>query len=134
MDFLPAIPSGESIPFNVMKIMEAQFVLRRSHKRLPFGFRAELIAFDVTYEAFVENISENGMNLKIIQITSDHTFDYVSDVLLKLHPEFGKRIHLNGRKKWSSKNTPNSVIESIGIELIDPPPEYRKLYQIISLS
>ena len=109
-------------------------MFQRSQKRLPFGFRAELIAFNVTYEAFVENISENGMNLKIVQISSDHNFEYISDVALKIHPAFGERIDLNGRKKWSSKNSPNSVIESIGIEIIDPPPEYKHLCQVMSLS
>ena len=108
-------------------------MLQRSHMRLPFGYRAELVAYNVTYEAFVENISENGMNLKIIQISSDHNFEYISEVAMKIHPVFGKRIDLNGRKKWSSKNSPNSVIESIGIEIIDPPAEYRELYQVISL-
>ena len=108
-------------------------MLQRAHKRFPFGFRAELVAYNVTYEAFVENISENGMNLKIVQISSDYNFEYISDVALKIHPTFGRRIDLNGRKKWSSKNSPNSVIESIGIEIIDPPPEYKKLYQVVSL-
>lgn len=107
---------------------------RRSYKRLPFGFRAELVAHSVIYEAFVENISENGMNIKIVQISSDHNLDYVSDVALKIHPTFGRRIDLNGRKKWSSKISPNSIIESIGIEIIDPPPEYKKLYKIIARS
>ena len=107
-------------------------MLERSHMRLPLGYRAELVAYNVTYEAFVENISENGMNLKIIQISSDHNFEYVSDVSLKIHPVFGKRINLNGRKIWSSKNSPKSVIESIGIEIIDPPPAYKELYQEVS--
>ena len=108
-------------------------MLQRSHMRLPFGYRAELVAYNVTYEAFVENISENGMNLKIIQISPDHNFEYISDVSLKIHPVFGKRINLNGRKIWSSKNSPKSVIESIGIEVIDPPQAYKKLYETVSL-
>jgi hypothetical protein len=124
---------GKEGPINLIEHMEVEFMLPRSHKRLPLGYRAELVAYNVTYEAFVENISEHGMSLKIVQISTDHTFEYISDVALKIHPTFGKRIVLSGRKKWSSKNSPNSIIESIGIEIINPPPEYKELYQGVSL-
>jgi hypothetical protein len=117
---------------NLIEHMEVEFMLPSSHKRLLFGFRAELVANNIKYEAFVENISEKAMNLKIVQISSDHNFEFISNVLLKIHPTFGKRIDLNGRKKWSSKKSPNSIIESIGIEIINPPPEYKKLYQVAS--
>jgi hypothetical protein len=108
-------------------------MIQRLNNRIPFGYPAELIAYNVAYEAFVENISEKGMGMKIYHLSAENNFNYVSDIILKIHliyPLLGEKIYLDCRKKWSSKNSTKSVIENIGVEIINPPKEYNELHEV----
>lgn len=102
---------------------------KRAYERIPVALEAELIIFNKSYAAFVENISPDGMYAKVayIQVTKNLTIDMPVNLRFKI-PQ-GKMLTLKCREKWADKNTANSLIERIGVEIINPPKEYRTFYQ-----
>lgn len=97
---------------------------KRKCLRIPLGLQAELVSDNVSYHAVIVNISESGMCLRIPHVNDNHFLESDTNVTLKLHTPSRTIIHLHCRQKWSYKITPASLIENIGVELIDPPENY----------
>jgi hypothetical protein len=107
-------------------------VTRRIYNRIYVGLEAEFFSISSAHTAFIENISEYGMYAKV---ASDRNIDNntpPSCINLRLQLPAGNSLKLNCKKVWSSKNTANSLIERIGIQIIDPPDEYRDFYHLLS--
>lgn len=92
--------------------------------KLPLCLVGELIFSDVSYEAFVENISDGGMYVSIAHIMNEDHISPDTKLHLKVQLPSGQMILLNCRKIWSERKTPHSLIERIGMEIIDPPEEF----------
>ncbi|MHA2101697.1 MAG: hypothetical protein ACW99A_23870, partial [Candidatus Kariarchaeaceae archaeon] len=60
--------------------------------------------------------------------------NYIPDttVNLKFKLPSGQFLHLDCKIIWSNKNVSESLIEHIGLEVINPPQEYNYYYQVIS--
>jgi hypothetical protein len=104
----------------------------RIYKRVPVNIEVRIVSCNVSYTAFVRNISENGIHAKMASIEPGEFILSESDIYLILPLPAGDTVNLNCKKKWSYKNTSNSYIENIGAEIIDPPREYEKYYRTIS--
>ena len=92
--------------------------------KLPVCLEGELIFSDVSCSAFVENISEDGTYVSIAHvITKDHVRPKTK-LNLKVRLPSGEKILLYCREKWSERNTPHSLIERIGMEIINPPEKF----------
>lgn len=92
--------------------------------KLSVCLEGELIFSDGRYEAFVENISEDGMYISIAHIMNKDHIRSKSKLYLKVRLPSGQMILLNCREKWSERNTPHSLIARIGMEIINPPEEF----------
>jgi hypothetical protein len=97
--------------------------------KLPVYLEVELICSDVSYAAFVENISEDGMYLSIVHIMTEGHIRPKTKLYLKVRLPSGERISLNCREKWSERNSPHSLIERIGMEIINPPEKFIKFIE-----
>jgi hypothetical protein len=92
--------------------------------KLPVCLEGELIFSDVSYAAFVENISEDGMYLSIAHIMTEDHIRPKTKLFLKVRLPSGEKILLNCKEQWSERNTPHSLIERIGMEIINPPEKF----------
>lgn len=92
--------------------------------KLPVCLEGELIFSDVSYAAFVENISEDGMYVSIAHIMTKDHIRPMTKLYLKVRLPSGQMILLNCREKWSERNTPHSLIVRIGMEIINPPEKF----------
>ena len=92
--------------------------------KLPVCLEGELIFSDVSYAAFVENISEDGMYVSIAHIMTKDHIGPKTKLYLKVRLPSGQMILLNCREKWSERNTPHSIIARIGMEIINPPEKF----------
>jgi hypothetical protein len=96
-------------------------VKKRVGKRLHFGLDAQ---FGSGCMAFTENISEYGIYVKIACTEPTTHIKLGTMVNLIVQLPSGQLLELMCKKIWSNKNTPSSLIEHIGIQLINPPQDY----------
>ena len=108
---------------------------RRTAKRVSVSLKAERISGDEKHSVFIEDISERGIH--IITAPSAAIRKYVpgNEIDLKLELSSGSKILLHCITRWAyHKLPPEGEIDSIGLEIIDPPAEYIKLIQAVSHS
>jgi hypothetical protein len=104
----------------------------RVSMRVPVNIEAEIISYSVSYPAIIRNISEYGIHAKIANNEALIFSKSETVVDLKFRLPSGDTISLFCRKKWAFKNSSNSYIENVGIEIIDPPDEYKNFFRVIS--
>ncbi|RJQ48244.1 MAG: PilZ domain-containing protein [Nitrospiraceae bacterium] len=98
---------------------------RRRTKRLTVNLKAERITCTKNCSVFIENLSESGIYMITAPAKNN---DYVpgSEIDLELELKDGNIISLNCLVKWAVNNSPDDLTNSVGLEIVDPPSEYRE--------
>ena len=98
---------------------------RRRSKRITVNLKAERISCTENCSVFIENLSEKG--IYIITAPSMNT-EYVpgSELDLELELSNGETVSLNCNVKWAYDSSPEDMTSSVGLEIIDPPFEYKE--------
>ncbi len=97
---------------------------RHSH-RIKISLRAERISGDNRHGIFIENISESGINIIIANEKTLREFFPGNDVDLRFRLSSGEALNLRCKVRWFCPDAPPDIMtESIGLEIIDPPPRY----------
>ena len=104
---------------------------KRTSKRLPVHLEAEVIYNNEACVAFIKNISNHSIYVKLAHIKRPLHDMPKTDVILKLQLHTGRVLYLKCKKIWSDKNTPHSVFEHVAVEIIDPPKEYLDFYHTL---
>jgi hypothetical protein len=109
-------------------------MVNRIRTRIPVLLDGEVISFSGHCSAIINNISENGIYAKIplSEREKKHLFE-LNDFFLRLLLPPCDLVNLNCTKKWSYQISPGSFIEHIGIEIINPPEQYKKYYKSLIL-
>lgn len=103
---------------------------RRRAKRLTVNLKAERLSCTNNCSVFIENLSESGISM----ITSpSKTNSYVpgSEINIKLKLANGDMIKLNCNVKWAYDNSAEEMANNVGLEIIDPPQEYREFIKTL---
>ncbi len=103
---------------------------RRRTKRITVDLKAERISCNKNCSVFIENLSENGIHMITAPSKSN---DYVTgtELDLKLKLSKGETINLRCKVKWSYKNSPDDLTNSVGLEIIEPPSKYKELIKTL---
>jgi hypothetical protein len=104
---------------------------RRAHKRIPVSLEAELISGRERHVVFVGNVSQQGLYAKMALTETMEEFIPEPDLVLKIQLSHEKTLSLHCNKKWSYKITPNSFTMRMGLQIIDPPVEYREFLKTL---
>ena len=101
---------------------------RRRHKRIYVHLKASITVDDQTFEGYVENISESGIGF-LMSSPGRFKDDFLTnkDIELTLQMQPDKTIDLNCVAKWAKTGLSTSKIVGIGMNIIDPSPEYLDL-------
>jgi len=96
----------------------------RKHKRFIVSMEAELLFRANHFACSVENLSEVGVY--IITSYAESITDFPPGTSIELIVKFpnGESQRLNCKVKWQYKTPPYGVTNSIGMEIMDPPPSY----------
>ncbi len=99
---------------------------RRRHKRIYVHLKATITVDDQTYEGYVENISEIGIGY-LMSSPGRFKDDYLSNksIELTMQMEPGQTIVLNCVAAWAKKGLVSGKTVGVGMNIIDPPPEYK---------
>lgn len=103
---------------------------KRRSKRITVNLKAERLSCTRNCSVFIENLSETGI---YITTAPSRNKDYVpgSEIDLELELNSGRIIHLNCHVKWFVDNSPEDPTNSVGLEIINPPAEYREFVQTL---
>ena len=98
----------------------------RRHKRAIVSLQAEIIANDKRYATSIENLSDEGAY--IVMATSQPSLNFSADTHLELRFRMpsGEKISLQCKVKWSYQTPPHGYTNSVGLEIIEKPPEYNE--------
>jgi hypothetical protein len=98
---------------------------RRSASRVTVNLKAERISCNKDCSVFIENLSESGIYMTTAP-AKNNEFVPGTELDLELELNSGKIINLNCNVKWAIDNAPDDLTSSVGLEIIDPPSEYRE--------
>ena len=103
---------------------------RRRAKRLTVNLKAERLSCTKNCSVFIENLSETGISMIT---TPAKRIAYVpgSAINLKLKISNGNTIKLNCNVKWSYDNSAEDMAHSVGLEILDPPKEYKEFIKTL---
>ncbi len=106
----------------------------RIRNRIPVLLSGELISYRGNRTAIINNISENGIYARIPlkERETNHSSD-LNLFSLKLQLPTGDLVNLRCKIKWSYRLSPGSVIEHIGMEVINPPYQYEIYFKSLRL-
>jgi hypothetical protein len=98
---------------------------KRRSKRIKVNLKAERISGDEKYGVFIENISEKGIHMITTPSNMHKKYTPGTDIDLKLRLSSGETLNLHCKVIWAYLNVPpNGLTDSIGLEIIAPPPKY----------
>jgi hypothetical protein len=98
---------------------------RRRSRRIKIDLKAERISGNEKYGVFIENISENGIQMTTTASKEHIKFTAGTEIDLNFRLSSGETINLLCRVRWSCLKIPtNGLTDSIGLEILDPPSKY----------
>lgn len=103
----------------------------RKHVQLP----SHLVVGDRKYAGFIVNISCHGIGMYVVTKFSEGTIDCASGSVLTLETQSlsGELLFLQCTIKWLRirKSSQVSLTTSVGMEIIDPPAGFVKLFESV---
>jgi hypothetical protein len=105
---------------------------RRIFRRISIDLPAERISGDTKGSVFIDNISEKGIHLISASSKSHVRYAEGKEIDLRLSPVKGETIMLRCVVKWCFQESGDEKTDSIGLEVIDPPPGYVRFVRSIT--
>jgi hypothetical protein len=98
---------------------------RRRTGRVSVSIKAERISGSEKYSVFIEDISGNGLHMIIAPAAAIRKYTPGAEISLKFELATGKTILLRCITRWAYHLLPpEKEVQSIGLEIVDPPREY----------
>ncbi len=97
--------------------------------RIPVELEAELILNSKRYEGVIENISEEGVYMKIPSEKMPADLAPGSELELEFELPSDETLTLNCKLMWSDNTQPDSSSNNIGLEITDLPQEYEDFHK-----
>jgi hypothetical protein len=85
------------------------------------NLKARLSSDSICCDGFIENLSEDN----ICCTTTARNLAPGTEFNVKFQPETGEAMHLNCRLKWSYEIPPHGITNSIGMEILNQPVQYK---------
>lgn len=105
---------------------------KRAQVRYPVRLECELVEGNVAYPALIENISKDGLFMRVAYFNDMINYPPGSKMNLKILLSSGEKLDLHCREIWSEKNTSGSLIKLSGMKIIDPPKKLRDLLRSLN--
>jgi hypothetical protein len=104
---------------------------RRSKRKID-NLEAEIVLDEMCYSGIVMNLSEKG--LYMVTATKYSVDDIKPSKVIKMKCQLpsGDVLSMNCEVKWfRTKNSPYGITFSVGMEIIDPPVQYREFLRTL---
>ena len=104
---------------------------RRNTKRLVVNLKAERLSCTKNCSVFIENLSDTGIYM-ITAPSKNKDYEPGRKLMLKLELATGKTLNLQCYVKWTYDNAPEDLTNSVGLEILNPPDEYRNFINTLN--
>ncbi|TNF53614.1 PilZ domain-containing protein [bacterium] len=105
---------------------------KRAYQRIPVSFEADILSTYRDSATFIGNLSPHGLYLIAAHMVGDKDLACTSEIDLYFKTHTGEKLNLHCKRRWSYAITPNSLINRIGMEIIDPPEKYKEFLNILN--
>jgi hypothetical protein len=105
---------------------------KRNSNRLAVSLVGEIVIDKISYTVLIENVSENGIYMKILPTETTIGFSIKKSYKVKFKLPSGKTLSADCNAKWSCKPPPHFKVNCVGSELIDPSPRYIKFIKSLN--
>ena len=99
--------------------------INRAVERKVVNLEAEVLAGGHSYTGTIENISTDGLYIQFTTEPTKSAKDFLptSIIIMKLQLPSGEKIDLNCESRWINiyQEPPDSIVNNLGIRIIDPP-------------
>ncbi len=91
------------------------------------NLKASLVSDTKKHSGIIENLSKDSIYLRAI--TTNPVSDFIPGEFFEIHfrSTSGEDISLPGKIKWSYETPPHGITKSIGLEIQEENPKYKKL-------
>jgi len=103
---------------------------RRGADRLVVNLKAERLSCTKNCSVFIENLSDTGIYM-ITAPSKSKDYEPGRKLLLKLELATGKTFNLQCNVKWCYDNSPEDLTNSVGLEILNPPDEYKNFIKTL---
>ncbi len=109
---------------------------KRRHQRTPISLETVISVDGMRYKGFLANLSECGIGAYFETSSPELEFHCSprSDIKLEFQTPSGKTIQLTCKVKWLHVHKRYDRLNSLGIEIIDPPQRYKDYYETLTMS
>jgi hypothetical protein len=104
-------------------------MMGRLSERVLKEFKAQLILNKERYDVVIENFADNGM--KVRTEATNNNVNFLPDEIVDLEFEIpsGEMLNLNCKLIWSSKMSPDSLMQDIGLKINETSPMYEEFFK-----
>ncbi|MHA2219382.1 MAG: PilZ domain-containing protein [Candidatus Hodarchaeales archaeon] len=109
-------------------------MLNRFSGRMNVDLETEIIFNNTSYEAKIENVSEEGL---LIRIYPEHgSVDFYPGTIIKLKLEIpsGEKVSIDCNVVWSKKDVLDAVTNNLGLQVLEIPPQYNEFVKTLFTS
>jgi hypothetical protein len=103
----------------------------RAYQRVRVRLEGELISHGKSYNAYVRNVSDYGVNVIVFTKTLSGSKVPERRHELIIHLLSEETISLHCEEKWSSVISPRGTAKEIGMTIIDPPGQYKEFIKTL---
>jgi hypothetical protein len=106
---------------------DANMVEKRQGSRIPISLDAEIVSGGKSYFGIILNFSEEG--LYMVTATANTVIDITPSTILELKCTLPSdtRLEMKCEVKWfQTKPSPHGTSFSMGMEIVNPPKEYKE--------
>ena len=111
--------------------------VNRAYERKIVNLEAEVLAGGHTYSGIIENISSDGIYIQFTTEPTKSAKDFLPkarfNIMFKLPS--GEKIDLACESRWINIYTepPDSVVNNLGIQILDPPQELKNFVDTLQM-
>ena len=111
--------------------------VNRATERMVVNLEAEVLAGGNTYSGTIENISTDGLYIQFVTEPTKSVKDFLPTTRfnIKFQLPSGDKINLDCESRWINIYTepPDSVVNHLGIQIIDPPQKLKDFVDTLQL-
>jgi len=100
----------------------------RASRRIPFSLDAEIVSEDNTFNGYIENISQDGIEcLMSTHVQSPADFTQNKILSINFQVPSGDEFNLKCELMWYLEASPHDKKLLLGMKIISPPSRYKNL-------
>jgi len=95
------------------------------------NMKASLVSDSERHSGIIENLSKDSLYLRAATINPDSNFTPGELFEIHFQSNSGEDLALPGKIMWSYETPPHGITKSIGFEILEENPEYKKMFNEI---